>query len=102
MTQPRGRLAPLAAAVLIALLAGCGSHGAPPPAPVPADNQPPVPAPAPAASSTAPADPGAQLAEPPTGISGSASAPRRLTAVAGSGALLAAAGDRGQAAEPPT
>jgi hypothetical protein len=60
MTVARGRLAPLAAAVLVALLAGCG-HSAPPPAPVPADNQPPVPAPAPAASSAAPADPGAQL-----------------------------------------
>jgi len=34
--------------------------------------------------------------------SGSASAPRRLTAVAGGGALFAAPGDRGQAAEPPT
>ncbi|SRR6266568_938434 len=64
MTVARGRLAPLAAAVLFVLLGltGCGGGHTAPPTPAPAavgGDQPPVPAPA--GSSAPPSDPGAQL-----------------------------------------
>src|SRR2546423_7416052 len=49
-----------------------------------------------------PAETGSWPVRPIRPVSGSASAPRRLTAVAGGGAPFAARGDRGQAAEPPT